>query len=87
MSAMPYVFCCTRQSSLAEVLGVEDDGLFASAVHPPDMLHLRGKTLELMPLQELFTQPLSYKGVMNLFMFSQQLAVVKAQSFGAFSDA
>lgn len=69
------------------MLGVEYDGSFACAIHPPSMLQLQGKTLELMPLQEMFTQPLSYKGLKNLCMFSQQFAVVKAQSFSAFRDA
>lgn len=50
MSGLPYVFCCTWQGRLAEVLGAEDDGLFAFAVHPPGMLQLQGKTLEFMPL-------------------------------------
>lgn len=69
------------------MLGVEDGGPFARAVHPPGKLQLPGKTHELMLLWEMFTQPLSYKGLMNFCMFSQQLAVVKAQSSSAFNDA
>ena len=70
------------------MLGVEDDGPFACAVHSLGVWKLKGKTLALiMPLQEMFSQPLSYKSFMNFCMFSQHLVVVKAQSFTAFSDA
>lgn len=87
ISWLPHVFYCTWQSKLTEVLGINGDGLFSCAVHPPGMFQLQGKTFEFVHLQERFTWPFFYKGLMNFCMFCHQLAVVKAQSLSAFSDA